>query len=246
MKTFSVRILLTALASTGFVVPAAAQEVVEPTGASSQTDAAGSQCELHIWPIENYYTDMSGLLSAIPIVGVAIDQGTRKNSSKSVQGLMGEYLSPEIQIELLKKHEVARALGLDGYQIIVEDAFPSDEALKKSKELKAKRKARIAKIKAKKRQSESQSKCYAELAITFMVYQKTAVYDSNFTIGWSYYYFGDSPTVLKEYFSNSGEIRDGSLQFFPPKTEADIEPSKQELQDQFSNGFLYVARNLPR
>ncbi len=94
MKTFSVRILLTALASTGFVVPAAAQKVVEPTGASSQTDAAGSQCELHIWPIENYYTDMSGLLSAIPIVGVAIDQGTRKNSSKSVQGLMGEYLSP--------------------------------------------------------------------------------------------------------------------------------------------------------
>lgn len=246
MTTIFLRTLLIACMASALTVPASAQDTPEPASPQFKTGPDGSRCELRIWPIENYFTDMSGLLSAIPVFGFAVDQGARKNRSKAIRSLMGEFLGPETQIDLLRKQEVAKTLGLEDYKVIVEEAFPSDEARKKSKELQKKRKARFALLKEGKRLTNSQSSCYAELAITAIVYRKTVQFDSNMFIIWSYKYYGDSPYVQKEFSANSGGVPAGLLKHFPPTAESDVEPAKQELRTQFTRGFLDFARKVPR
>lgn len=240
------RILLTAFAATAAAAPVAAQDASSPTSTEFKTGPDGSRCELHIWPIDEYTTDMWGLLSAIPLVGFSIDQGSTKNRRQAIQSLMREYLSPEIQIDLLRKQGVAKALGLTGYEIIVEEAFPSREALKQSKELREKRKKRFALLKAGKRLTDSQSSCYAELGITTVAYRDTTQLKSNMFIGWSYRYYGASPNLQSEIVLNSGGVPDGSLSFFPATTEADVERARNEVQHQFTKGFLAFARNVRR
>lgn len=231
------RVLLAVVAATAVAAPLAAQDTSPPDSAEFRTDPDGSRCELHIWPSDNFTTDMSGLLSAIPVFGFAIDQGTTKNRRQAIQGLMREYLSHQIQVDLLKRQGVANALGLVGYEIIVENAFPSAEALKQSKALRAERKARIALYKAGKRQTESNSDCYAELAVTAVVYRDTVQLKSNMFVGWSYRYFGASPTVQAQFSDDSGGVPSGSLNAFPPATEADVESARNEMQSQFIKGF---------
>ena len=96
------RILLAAVPATAAALPLVAQDASPPASAEFKTGPDGSRCELHIWPIDEYTTDMSGLLSAIPVFGFAIDQGTTKNRRQAIQSLMREYLSPQIQIDLLR------------------------------------------------------------------------------------------------------------------------------------------------
>lgn len=240
------RILLTAFAGTVAAAPVAAQDASPPASAGFKTGPDGSRCELHIWPNDDYHTDMSGLLSAIPLFGFAIDQGTTKNRRQAIQGLMREYLSPQIQIDLLMNQGVARALGLEGYEIIVEKAYPSAEARKASKALRAERKARFAIFKAGKRQVESKSSCYAELAVTAVVYRDTVQLKSNMFVGWSYRYFGASPIAQQRFSDYSGGVPSGSLRSFPPATEPDVELARNEMQDQFIKGFVEIARQVRR
>jgi len=240
------RILLTAFAGTVAAAPVAAQDAAAPDEAAIRTGPDGARCELHIWPIDEYTTDMWGALSAIPLIGFSIDQGSTKNRRQAIQSLMREYLSPEIQIDLIRKRGGANALGLIGYEIIVEEAFPSREALKESKELREKRKKRFALLKAGKRLTDSQSSCYAELGITTVAYRDIPQFKSNMFIGWSYRYYGASPTLLSEIVLNSGGVPDGSLSLFPPQTDADAEGARNEVQSQFTKGFLGFARNVRR
>jgi hypothetical protein len=240
------RIFLTAFAGTVAAAPVAAQDASLPAVTAPKKGPDGSRCELHVWPIDEYTTDMWGALSAIPLVGFSLDQGSTKNRRQAIQSLMREYLSPEIQIDLLRKQGGANALGLIGYEIIVEEAFPSREALKESKELREKRKKRFALLKAGKRLTDSQSSCYAELGITTVAYRDIPQLKSNMFIGWSYRYYGASPTLQSEIVLNSGGVPDGSLSFFLPTTEVDVERARNEVQYQFTKGFLGFARNVRR
>jgi hypothetical protein len=240
------RVLLAVVAATAAATPLTAQDASAPDSAEFKTSPDDSRCELHIWPIDNYTTDMSGLLSAIPVFGFAIDQGKTKNRRQAIQDLMREYLSPQIQVDLLSGQGVANALGLAGYEIIVEKAYPSAEDLKQSKELRAERKVRFAAFKRGTRQVESASDCYAELAVTVVAYRDTVQLKSNMFVGWSYRYFGASPTAQYKFSDYSGGVPSGSLNAFPPATEADVEPARNEMQSQFIKGFREFAWKVRR
>lgn len=99
--------------------------------ATPATPAAASNCELHIWPTENYIGINTGLLSGFGALGVVADIAAHKDRVATVKDLMREYLGPDIQVEELRKADVAEALGLPGYRIIVEEATAAPADVKK-------------------------------------------------------------------------------------------------------------------
>jgi hypothetical protein len=236
------------------VAPVAAQDAPDasaevatgPSQADSAPPAAPApnpdQCELRVWPTENYIGVNTGLLSGFGIVGAVADVAVHKNKVQSVKDLMREYLGPEVQLEELNKAGLLRTLKLpENYVIVVDEPTPFNEDLKDNPELKARVKEMNATIKARKRLSNSTSKCYAELITTHIFYHKAALYGSNLFTGWIYRDFGDKAVAPTNF---TGHVKN-PLEHFPPKDEAKIADAKIELRDAYSKDFAeYVEKKV--
>ncbi|WP_422344364.1 hypothetical protein [Parasphingorhabdus sp.] len=214
-----------------------APAVPEP---SYKLAADGSVCELHVWPTENYIGINTGLLSGFGIVGALADQAAHKNRVATVKDLMKDYLGPEVQMEELNKLGINETLKLDGYKIIVQEPTPFNEDAKNDPELKAKIKAMNKTVKDKKRLTDSTAPCYAELTTTHIFYHKAMMYGSNLFTGWIYREFdGDKQTKV-----GKGQVKN-PLEYFPPKTEEDIEKAQIELRDAYAKDFAeYVEKKV--
>ncbi|HMS22036.1 hypothetical protein [uncultured Sphingorhabdus sp.] len=217
-------------------VPAAAPAPTEPVPAAAPAPAAPvSECELRVWPTENYLGVNMGLLSGFGIVGALADQEVHKGKVQTVKDLMREYLGPEVQLEELNRMGILKTLKLpENYRIVIEPPTPFNEDLKDNPELKAKVKAMNATIKAKKRLTDSQSKCYAELITTHIFYHKAMMYGSNLFTGWIYRDFKDKAVAPVNF---TGQVKN-PLEYFPPKTTEDVEKAKVELRDAYSKDFV--------
>jgi hypothetical protein len=210
--------------------------------AAASTAANPEQCELHVWPTENYLGVNMGLLSGFGIVGAVADQAVHKGKVQTVKDLMREYLGPEVQLDELNKAGLLKSLKLpENYTVIIQPPTPFNEDLKDNPELKAKVKAMNATIKARKRLSDSNSKCYAELITTHIFYHKAMMYGSNLFTGWIYRDFGDKAVAPVNF---TGQVKN-PLEHFPPKEEAKIETAKVELRDAYSKDFAeYVEKKV--
>jgi hypothetical protein len=223
-------------AATPATEPQAPTAVVEPA-----TAAPAAQCELHVWPTENYLGINMGLLSGFGIVGAVADIEAHKGRVKTVKDLMRDYLGPDVQMAELNRLGIEKTLKLSGYAIVVEQPTPFNEDLKNNPELKASVKAMNARIKAGKRLSDSVHPCYAELITTHIFYHKAMMYGSNLFTGWIYREFGDKPIATK---TSTGQVKN-PLEVFPPKAEDGIEAAKTELRDAYSRDFVeYVAKKV--
>jgi hypothetical protein len=221
--------------------PVMAQDVAAPLAETPKLATDGTQCELHIWPTENYLGVNMGLLSGLGPIGAVADMASHKDRVQTVKELMREYLGPDVQMAELNKMGITKILKLDGYKIVMQEATPFNEDAKKDPALKAKVKAMNAKIKAKKRLSDSTATCYAELATTHIFYHKAMMYGSNLFTGWIYREFGDKPLATKV---STGQVKN-PLEYFPPKTPADIDTAKVELRDAYSKDFAeYVDKKV--
>lgn len=216
--------------------PAASQDHAQPPG------AVAAQCELHVWPTENYLGINTGLLSGFGVLGAVADMAAHSGKVKTVKDLMAEYLGPEVQMSELEKSNLLQTLKLPAnYQVIVEEPTPFNEDLKGNPALKAKVKAMNAAIKANRRLTASQSSCYAELITTHIFYHKAMMYGSNLFTGWTYREFGDQPLARK---TIKGQVKN-ALENFPPKSDDMVEPAKLELRDAYSKDFSeYVAKKI--
>jgi hypothetical protein len=227
------------LAASGLALlasPAFAQDAQPATAQPS-----GAQCELHVWPTENYIGINTGLLSGFGVIGAVADMGVHANKVKTVKQLMAEYLGPDVQMEELNKVGLAETLKLKGYRIVVEPPTPFNEDLKKDPALKAKAKAMNARVKAKKRLSDSTNGCYAELITTHIFYHKALMYGSNLFTGWIYREFGDKPLATK---TATGQVKN-PLEDFPAKGPEKVDAAKAELRDAFSKDFAeYVEKKV--
>ena len=206
-------------------LPAVAQEVSPP---------ATQECELHVWPTENYLGLNTGLLSGFGIVGAVADLSAHEGRVKTVKDLMRDYLGPDVQLEELNKIGLTKTLKLDNYRIIVEEPTPFNEDLKNNPELKAKVKAMNAKIKGGERLSASTAPCYAEIIGTMIFYHKAMMYGSNLFGGWIYREF---PATGKATKSITGAVKN-PLENFPPKTPEMVEAAKAELRDAYTKDFV--------
>ncbi len=233
------------LAAASFVTaPAFGQDVPAPvsTEAPVAAPAPAPECELHVWPTENYLGVSMGLLSGFGVIGVLADQAASKGKVQTVKDLMREYLGPEVQKEELNRIGLLKTLKLpENYTIIVQPPTPFNEDLKKDPALKAKVKEINATIKEGKRLTSSQSKCYAELITTHIFYHKAMMYGSNLFTGWNYRNFGDKMLLKKP---ATGQVKN-PLEYFPPKTAEDVDKAKVELRDAYSKDFIeYVDKKV--
>lgn len=220
------------------VAPACAQDAAAPT---APAPAASPDCELHVWPTENYVGMNSGLLSGFGPIGAVADLDAHKNRVQTVKDLMRDYLGPDVQMEELNRIGIAKTLKLDGYRVVVEPPTPFNEDVKKDPVLKARTKAMNARIKAGQRLSDSTAPCYAELISTVIFYQKAMMYGSNLFGGWIYREFPATGNATK---TKAGAVKN-PLEDFPPKTEDKIVPAKAELRDAYSKDFLeYTAKKV--
>ena len=208
-----------------------------PLAASPAVTAAiapNSQCELHVWPTENYIGINSGLLSGFGIVGALADVDAHKNRVKTVKDLMRDYLGPDIQLAELDRIGLLNSLRLPPtYRIVIEAPTPWNEDLKRDPALKARVKEMNATLKAGRRLTASTSPCYAELITTMVFYHKAMMYGSNLFTGWVYRDFGDQPVARK---TATGAVKN-PLEVFPPKTPEAVEAAQAELRGAFVKDY---------
>jgi hypothetical protein len=208
---------------------------VQPQEPASGPVSPQGQCELHVFPTENYIGLNSGLLSGFGIVGAVVDFESHKNRVLTVKELMAGYLGPDIQMDELNKIGLVEALGLTpNYQIIVEPPTPSGDEAKADPAVKAQAKAMNATIKAGKRLTASTNPCYAELLIFNVFYHKAMMYGSNLFVGTMFRHFAspNKPPVV-----SAGAVKN-PLENFPPKSPEMIDAAKEELREAFAKDFI--------
>lgn len=207
-------------------------------GAASEAPAstAKQECELHVFPTENYIGFNSGLLSGFGIVGAVADQEVHKDKVASVNSLMKDYLGPDIQLAELEKINYRARLGVQDWKVIIEPPTPSNEAVKADPELKAKVKLLNADLKAGRRITTSTNPCYAEFVLLSVFYFKAMMYGSNLLVGTQFRDFskGGAPVI------SIGAVKN-PLEVFPPKKPEDVEAAKAELRDAFAKDFIEWA-----
>jgi len=222
---------------TGIAIGVALALAVQADGASAQTEPSTPQdCELHVFPTENYVGFNSGLLSGFGLVGALADVDAHKNRVATVRELMKDYLGPDIQLAELEKAHYRERLGVANYRVVIEPPTPSFEAVKADPQLKQKIKALNADLKAGKRITSSTNPCYAEFLLTSVFYFKAMMYGSNLLVGTHFRDFskGGAPVM------SVGAVKN-PLEVFPPKTPEAVEPAKAELRDAFTKDFLEWA-----
>lgn len=204
-----------------------AQAVAPPQPAAKQ------ECELHVFPTENYIGFNSGLLSGFGIVGAVADQEVHKDKVASVNSLMKDYLGPDIQLAELEKINYRTRLGVPDWKVIIEPPTPSNEAVKADPVLKAKVKLLNADLKAGRRITSSTNPCYAEFVLLSVFYFKAMMYGSNLLVGTQFRDFskGGAPVI------SIGAVKN-PLEVFPPKKPEDVEAAKAELRDAFTKDFI--------
>jgi hypothetical protein len=216
--------IVTALASVA-LAPLAAQESAAP--------AAAPDCELRVWPTENYIGVKMGLLSGFGVVGALVDQAGHAKGVRTVKDLMRDYLGPEVQLAELDRLDYRKQLGLGAnYRVIVEKPTPFNEDLKDNPALKAEVKALNKRLKEGKRLTDSTTPCYAELITTHIFYHKAMMYGSNLFTGWVIRHF-DGPALRSE---GKGQVKN-PLEVSPPKNESMVEAAKAELRDAYAKDF---------
>ncbi len=217
-------------------VPAPAQEAAPAAAAPAAGDSAA--CELHVWPTHNYLGFQSGLLSGFGPIGAVADMAAHEGKVKTVKELMADYLGPDAQMEELNRIGIADTLKLKGYRIVVEEPTPFNEDLKGNPALKAKTKAMNARIKAKRRLTDSNHPCYAELITTHIFYHKAMMYGSNLFTGWIFRDFGDRPLAVR---TAKGHVKN-PLEHFPPRSAEQVEAARAELRDAYAKDFAEYVR----
>ena len=213
-----------------------AQDGTASTAAAPVEPAAKQECELHVFPTENYIGFNSGLLSGFGIVGAVADQEVHKNKVASVNSLMKDYLGPDIQLAELEKINYRARLGVQDWKVIIEPPTPSNEAVKADPELKAKVKLLNADLKAGRRITSSTNPCYAEFVLLSVFYFKAMMYGSNLLVGTQFRDFskGGAPVI------SIGAVKN-PLEVFPPKTPENVEAAKAELREAFAKDFIEWA-----
>jgi hypothetical protein len=215
--------------------PPADDPSIEPTTSEPpKIGPDGKQCELHVWPTENYLGINLGLLTGFGPLGVIADMEAHKGKVATVKDLMADYLGPNTQLAELNRIGITKTLNLPGYRIVIQPPTPFNEDVKKDPALKQKVKELNARIKARQRLSTSTTACYAELATTHVFYHKAMMYGSNLFTGFIYREFSDKPTALRV---ATGQVKN-PLENFPPKTPEMVTPAQAELRDAFAKDFV--------
>jgi len=217
------RILISAtaiLASSSLAAGAAAQTAAPPAAAPAVSAAAeAAPCELHIWPAERMSSITTGWLG-----GGLIDAAIHSNKDASNKAQLSSALDSPTQIDALQSLDLAKLLELKPGTIVVRHETP----------LEGKTMNKVTT-----RRSDSTARCYRELIVADVFYQKAAIYGRSLRTLFMVRDFGDDQKIDFEYKAWGGN----GLHHFPPAEGEDVTVGINELVDVFKHNFQEYANN---
>lgn len=219
--------LLAAVGAVALATPALAQ--TEPAAAPIPTVTSGSStiaptapadgCEMHVWPAERMASQTSGLFGP-GLLSSAIN-GKRDSSN---QALMASALDSPSQLRALVSLDLRTLLNRSpGTAIVLHDAPVERHTMNKIKT----------------RRSDSTAKCYSELIVADVFFQKAMLYGRSLRTLFMFRDFGDDQKIDKEYKAWGGN----GISLFPPKEGDDVSAGLDELVTVFKKNFEEYAAN---
>ena len=206
-----------AVAALVLAAPLHAQEAAAPAGL--QPSVAADGCELHLWPAERMTSQTSGLLGP-GLLSSAIN-GKRDSSN---QALMASALDSPSQLNALTALDLRTLLNrTPGTTIVLHDTALERHTMNKIKT----------------RRADSTAKCYSELIVADVFYQKAMMYGRSLRTLFMLRDFGNDQKIDKEYKAWGGN----GLKLFPPKEGDDAIAALDELVGVFKGNFDEYARN---
>lgn len=203
--------------------PAEAATAAAPAGPEvvvhTPSAAAPDGCELHIWPAERMASMTTGLLG-----GGLLDAAIHGNRDATNRTLMASALDSPSQLDALQALDLRSLLKLTPGTTIVTHATPLVRKTMNS---------------VKTRRSDSQAKCYSELIVADVFYQKAAIYGRSLRTLFMVRDFGGDQKIDFEYKAWGGN----GLKLFPPKEGDDAVAALDELVSVFKKNFEEYAGN---
>lgn len=180
---------------------------------------AADGCELHVWPAERMNSVTTGWLGGGLIEG-ALNSGKDANNKT----LLASALDSPSQLDALQDLDLRTLLSLSPGTTIVRHETPLE---------------RKTMNKVKERRAESTSKCYSELIVADVFYQKAAIYGRSLRTLFMVRQFGNDQKIDKEYKAWGGN----GLKLFPPKEGEDAVAALDELVTVYKANFEEFAKN---
>jgi hypothetical protein len=180
---------------------------------------AADGCELHVWPAERMNSVTTGWLGGGLIEG-ALNSGKDANNKT----LLASALDSPSQLDALQDLDLRTLLTLSPGTTIVRHETPLE---------------RKTMNKVKTRRADSTSKCYSELIVADVFYQKAAIYGRSLRTLFMVRQFGNDQKIDKEYKAWGGN----GLKLFPPKEGEDAVAALDELVTVYKANFEEFAKN---
>lgn len=196
----------------GTVVPAAA-----PT--PGLVPSAPDGCELHVWPAERMSSQTTGWLG-----GGLLEAAINGKRDSTNQSLLASALDSPSQLKALTSLDLRTMLKLSpGTTIVLHDSPLERKTMNKVKT----------------RRSDSAAKCYAELIVADVFFQKAAIYGRSLKTLFMVRDFGADQKIDFEYKAWGGN----GIKLFPPKEGEDAIAALDELVTVFQKNFEEYATN---
>ncbi len=189
------------------------------TSITAPAAAQDAPCELHVWPAERMTSMTTGLLG-----GGLIDALAHSGRDASNKAQLASALDSPSQLDALQSLDLHNMLKLSPGTIIVRHEQPLE---------------RKTMNKIKTRRSDSASKCYSELIVADVFYQKAAIYGRSLRTLFMLRDFGNDQKIDFEYKAWGGN----GLKLFPPKEGEDAVAALDELVAVFQKNFDEYANN---
>lgn len=214
--------------------PAAAPAAVPPPAPAAPTAASAPEqdpvpdnpCEIHVWPAERFSAMTTGWLSGFGIAGSVADSAGHAKGDQARKAAIASALDSEGQAKALGSLDLSALLKIRPSRIVLHDQ-PLDRKT-------------VNKIST--RRADSTSRCYSELIVADVFYQKAAIYGRSLKTLFIFRDFGaatDKPAIYKGWGGNG-------LKLFPPKEGEDVQAANNELVNVFKADFEEFARNASR
>lgn len=208
-----------ALAAPAAAQDQAAADAYAPSTKGLLPAAAADGCELHVWPAERMQSLTTGWLGG-GLIESALNSGKDANNKT----LLASALDSPSQLDALQDLDLRTLLSLSPGTTIIRHETPLE---------------RKTMNKVKTRRAESTSKCYSELIVADVFYQKAAIYGRSLRTLFMVRQFGNDQKIDKEFKAWGGN----GLKLFPPKEGEDAIAALDELVSVYKANFDEFAKN---
>lgn len=212
-----------ALSASAFAQESATADEYVPSTTGLLPEVAADGCELHIWPAERMNSSTTSLLSSFGLVGALVDAEVQSGKDASNKTLIASALDSPSQLDALQELDLRTLLPLTPGTTIIRHEQPLE---------------RKSMNKVKTRRAGSSSKCYSELIVADVLYEKHPIYGRSLKTLLMVRQFGSDQKIDAQFKAWGGN----GLKLFPPKEGEDAIAALDELVSVYKANFEEFAK----